>query len=67
MRSYYRGTAGSCLVYDITSRETYNALTNWLTDALMLASQNIVIILCANKMDLFAQRMITMQIVKSPS
>ncbi|KAK2107920.1 Ras- protein Rab-4A [Saguinus oedipus] len=67
MRSYYRGAAGACLVYDIASRETYNALTNWLTDALMLASQNIVIILCANKMDLFAQRMITMQIVKSPS
>ncbi|KAG0434097.1 hypothetical protein HPB47_019354, partial [Ixodes persulcatus] len=30
-RSYYRGAAGALLVYDITSRETYNALTNWLT------------------------------------
>ncbi|KAI1240775.1 hypothetical protein IHE44_0009218 [Lamprotornis superbus] len=36
-RSYYRGAAGALLVYDITSRETYNALTNWLTDARMLA------------------------------
>ena len=41
------------------SRETYNALTNWLTDARMLASQNIVIILCGNKKDLDADREVT--------
>ncbi|XP_021122096.1 ras-related protein Rab-4A isoform X2 [Heterocephalus glaber] len=58
-RSYYRGAAGALLVYDITSRETYNALTNWLTDARMLASQSIVIILCGNKKDLDADREVT--------
>lgn len=58
-RSYYRGAAGALLVYDITSRETYNALTNWLTDARMLASQSIVIILCGNKRDLDAEREVT--------
>ncbi|GAB5578387.1 ras-related protein Rab-4B [Prionailurus iriomotensis] len=41
------------------NRETYNALTNWLTDARMLASQNIVIILCGNKKDLDADREVT--------
>ncbi|XP_032329649.1 ras-related protein Rab-4A-like [Camelus ferus] len=40
-------------------RETYNVLTNWLTDARMLASQNIVIILCGNKKDLDADREVT--------
>ncbi|XP_023381552.1 ras-related protein Rab-4A-like [Pteropus vampyrus] len=58
-RSYYRGAAGALLVYDITSRETYNALTNWLTDARMLASQSIVVILCGNKKDLDADREVT--------
>ncbi|MXQ97569.1 hypothetical protein E5288_WYG008727 [Bos mutus] len=58
-RSYYRGAAGALLVYDSTSRETYNALTNWLTDARMLASQNIVIILCGNKKDLDTDREVT--------
>ncbi|MEQ2178471.1 hypothetical protein GOODEAATRI_014350, partial [Goodea atripinnis] len=67
-RSYYRGAAGALLVYDITrstfnflsySRETYNALTNWLTDARTLASPNIVIILCGNKKDLDAEREVT--------
>lgn len=51
-RSYYRGAAGALLVYDITSRESFNALTNWLTDARTLASPNIVIILVGNKKDL---------------
>uniref|UniRef100_A0A8C8VFQ1 Ras-related protein Rab-4 n=1 Tax=Pelusios castaneus TaxID=367368 RepID=A0A8C8VFQ1_9SAUR len=58
-RSYYRGAAGALLVYDITSRETYNALTNWLTDARTLASPNIVIILCGNKKDLDPEREVT--------
>ncbi|KAF0030417.1 hypothetical protein F2P81_017148 [Scophthalmus maximus] len=58
-RSYYRGAAGALLVYDITSRETYNALTNWLTDARTLASPNIAIILCGNKKDLDADREVT--------
>lgn len=43
----------------LRSRETYNALTNWLTDARMLASQNIVIILCGNKKDLDTDREVT--------
>lgn len=41
------------------SRETYNALTNWLTDARTLASQDIVIVLVGNKKDLEADREVT--------
>lgn len=58
-RSYYRGAAGALLVYDITSRETYNSLTKWLTDARALASPNIIIILVGNKKDLEAEREVT--------
>lgn len=58
-RSYYRGAAGALLVYDISSRETYNSLTNWLTDARTLASPNIVIILIGNKKDLDNDREVT--------
>lgn len=42
-----------------SSRETYNALTNWLTDARTLASPNIVIVLVGNKKDLEADREVT--------
>lgn len=46
-----------CLFF--SSRETYNALTNWLTDARTLASPNIIIILVGNKKDLEAEREVT--------
>ena len=45
--------------YFPSSRETYNALTNWLTDARTLASPNIVIVLVGNKRDLDADREVT--------
>merc|ERR1712029_145310 len=47
------------LVYDITSRESFNALSNWLTDARTLASPAIVILLVGNKKDLEDEREVT--------
>ncbi|GAB0092940.1 ras-related protein Rab-4B [Sergentomyia squamirostris] len=58
-RSYYRGAAGALLVYDTTSRESFNALSNWLNDARTLASPNIVILLVGNKKDLEEEREVT--------
>ncbi|KAF4527637.1 hypothetical protein B566_EDAN016197 [Ephemera danica] len=58
-RSYYRGAAGALLVYDITRRDSFNALANWLADARTLASSNIVILLVGNKSDLEDQREVT--------
>lgn len=47
------------LFYLPLSRETYNTLTTWLTDARTLASPNIVIILLGNKKDLDGDREVT--------
>ncbi|KAJ1531965.1 hypothetical protein ONE63_000602 [Megalurothrips usitatus] len=58
-RSYYRGAAGALLVYDITSRDSFNALSNWLRDARTLAGPNIVILLAGNKKDLDSKREVT--------
>ena len=49
------------LVYDIASRDSFNALQNWLTDARNLASPNIIIVLVGNKKDLEAQREVSFQ------
>lgn len=43
----------------LRSRETYNSLAAWLTDARTLASPNIVVILCGNKKDLDPEREVT--------
>lgn len=58
-RSYYRGAAGALLVYDVTSRESFNTLSNWLNDTRTLASPHIIIILVGNKKDLEEQREVT--------
>ncbi|XP_073989164.1 RAS oncogene family member Rab4 isoform X1 [Rhodnius prolixus] len=58
-RSYYRGAAGALLVYDISNRESYNSLGEWLSDARSLASPNIVILLAGNKKDLDQDRQVT--------
>jgi len=51
-RSYYRGSSGAIMVYDITRRQTFNHLEAWLTDATNHASPNTVIFLIGNKSDL---------------
>ena len=47
------------LLSTLHSRETYNSLAAWLTDARTLASPNIVVILCGNKKDLDPEREVT--------
>ena len=47
------------VLFNVCSRETFNALTNWLTDARTLASPNIVVILVGNKKDLEQEREVT--------
>ena len=46
-------------MYDISSRESFNNLANWLTDARTLASPAIVIVLVGNKKDLEDEREVT--------
>ena len=47
------------MVYDITNRETFNCLANWLSDARTLASPNIIILLVGNKRDMDGDREVT--------
>ncbi|KAL7414093.1 rab GTPase [Mrakia frigida] len=54
-RSYYRGSAGALLVYDVTSKQSFLELSSWLTDLRKHADAEVVIILCANKHDLVEQ------------
>eukprot|EP01094_Clydonella_sp_ATCC50884_P026474 TRINITY_DN7269_c0_g1_i3.p1 TRINITY_DN7269_c0_g1~~TRINITY_DN7269_c0_g1_i3.p1 ORF type:complete len:214 (-),score=50.71 TRINITY_DN7269_c0_g1_i3:393-1034(-) len=58
-RSYYRGAAGAILVYDVTSRESYNHVSSWLADARSLANPDICIILVGNKIDKDEDREVT--------
>ena len=51
-RSYFRGASGALLVFDITRRNTFDAVTAWLHDLKQIAEEGIVVILVGNKSDL---------------
>lgn len=51
-RSYFRGAAGALLVYDITSRDSFNHLTQWIEEVREHGSSKTVILLIGNKSDL---------------
>lgn len=59
-RSYYRGGLGCLLVYDVTSRETYNHLVSWLADARLLARPDITVVVVGNQMDRKDEREVTL-------
>eukprot|EP01118_Nematostelium_gracile_P004644 TRINITY_DN154_c0_g1_i2.p1 TRINITY_DN154_c0_g1~~TRINITY_DN154_c0_g1_i2.p1 ORF type:complete len:200 (-),score=63.58 TRINITY_DN154_c0_g1_i2:65-664(-) len=58
-RSYYRGTSGAILAYDITRRDTFDHLTEWLEDCKKYSNPNIVIMLIGNKCDLEEKRQVS--------
>lgn len=51
-RGYYRGSAGVLLVYDITSRASFAALSDFLADVRALTSPSVSIVVLGNKADL---------------
>ncbi|CAM9381365.1 unnamed protein product [Discosporangium mesarthrocarpum] len=61
-RSYYRGTDGCLLVYDITDRESFDALPRWLEEARAnSANPDLSIMLIGNKADLATNRVVSME------
>ncbi|XP_006656487.1 ras-related protein RABA3-like [Oryza brachyantha] len=50
--AYYRGALGAMLVYDVTSRRTFDHAARWLRDLRAHADNSIVVMLIGNKADL---------------
>jgi Ras-related protein Rab-2A len=59
IRSYYRGAAGALLVYDITRRESFDHVSQWLQEARANADPELVITLVGNKCDKVAERQVS--------
>ncbi|KAI9598529.1 P-loop containing nucleoside triphosphate hydrolase protein [Syncephalis fuscata] len=58
--SYYRGAQGVILVYDVTNRDTFEELGNWLQELNVYASNgNIVKMIVGNKVDKEAARVVS--------
>ena len=54
--SYFRGSHGIFLIYDITNGDSFKNLENWLIEIEKNASQNVLKILIGNKSDLVDDR-----------
>ncbi|KAJ6808868.1 ras-related protein RABA5a [Iris pallida] len=50
--AYYRGAVGALVVYDISSRPTFDSIGRWLNELHTHSDMNVVTILVGNKTDL---------------
>lgn len=51
-RGYYRGSAGVLLIYDVTSRDSFLALGEFIKDVRALTAPSVSIVVLGNKSDL---------------
>lgn len=56
--SYYKGAHGIILVYDITDRQSFKDIENWLAEVDKYGNENVVKLLVGNKSDLEASRQV---------
>jgi len=51
-RAYFRGAVAALLVYDVTSRESFDHVSTWLKEAKQSAGEAVTTLLVGNKTDL---------------
>ena len=55
-QSYYSGTNGALLIFDLTRRKTYEEIDVWYTEMVEILGRKIPFILIGNKRDLIKKR-----------
>ena len=56
--SYFKGAIGAILVYDITRRDTFEHIMEWLNDTQKHCNPDCVLMLVGNKRDLSVERQV---------
>lgn len=54
--TYYKGSKGAFVIYDITRKETFESVDNWINDLKLKGDPNIIVFLIGNKNDLEESR-----------
>ncbi|ESN99910.1 hypothetical protein HELRODRAFT_185778 [Helobdella robusta] len=62
--SYYRGAHGIIIVYDITDKDSFENIKQWLGEIDRYASENVNKLLVGNKCDLVERRIVTQEQAK---
>ena len=58
-RSYYKNSTCALIVYDITSRKSFEDITIWLKECKDMCYKDILILLIGNKNDLEGRRAVS--------
>ncbi|KAM3142363.1 hypothetical protein pb186bvf_005520 [Paramecium bursaria] len=58
-RSYYRGSIGGILVFDVTNRQSFENLQKWHQEILGYACDKIELVIVGNKIDIDDRREVT--------
>ena len=58
-KNYYKGSHGIILIYDITNRRTFENVQQWISQIREETSQNVVIYLIGNKIDMKEERRVS--------
>lgn len=56
-RQYYSNTNGICLVYDLTNKNSFEKLDNWIQDIKNIGLEDILIFIVGNKLDSSERKM----------
>jgi len=51
-RTYYRGSHGIALVYDVTNEQSFNQINYWMNNIKNHAGSDVIVVLFGNKIDL---------------
>merc|ERR1712137_1019054 len=58
---YYRDANGALLVYDITDRDSFAKVQNWVKELRKMLGKDITLAIAGNKIDLEANRVVTLE------
>lgn len=63
--SYYKGANGIIMVYDITNKDSFDHLSNWLKEVHLYAPETAKIVLVGSKCDLVSDRRVPSHIAQT--
>ena len=62
---YFRGASIAIIVFDVTNQKSFDSVDYWKQTIQENLSEDVVIILCANKIDLFEKRAVADEIIQT--